>query len=435
MKLDPGSGSILSTISAPCPRQPGGAAPASPRWDAMTKLLVSMVVIIVIGALLVRFQTMIAPLVLAVMLAYLLRPLAALLAAKTGLAWRPAVALVYLGLLLLLGGLLAVAGLAILEQLEGLYGAVVQIASPDLPARLQGLLSHPLQLGPILIDLTRPIQIGPFLFDPNHINWQPFYAQVLTSIQPALGQAGGAITRLATKTAETVAWMLFIVVISFYLLAGSRRLSGPISDAVPAGYADDAQRLLGALRPIWNAFMRGQIILAIVMGLANGLAMGALGVRYAVVLGLLGGLLEFIPIVGPFILGATAVAIALFQPSNWMGLSPIVYALVVLGVAILLQQLENNFLVPRILGDSLNLSPVVIMVGAVIGADLAGVAGLLLAAPILATLALFGRYIYRKLIDVDPWAADPPPARLSGGPRPRRRPMVRQRPPSPERPC
>jgi predicted PurR-regulated permease PerM len=178
---------------------------------------------------------------------------------------------------------------------------------------------------------------------------------------------------------------------------------------VPAGYAGDAHRLVGALGPIWNAFLRGQVTLAIVMGLANGLAMAALGVRYAVVLGLLGGLLEFIPIVGPFILGTTAVVIALFQPGNWLGLGPVPYALVVLAVAILLQQLENNFLVPRILGGSLNLNPVVILVGAVIAADLAGIVGLMLSAPVLATLRLFGCYIYRKLIDLDPWDDPPSP--------------------------
>ena len=79
-------------------------------------------------------------------------------------------------------------------------------------------------------------------------------------------------------------------------------------------------------------------------------------------------------------------------------------------MAILLQQLENNFLVPRILGGTLNLNPVIILVGAIVAADLAGIVGLLLSAPVLATLRLFGRYVYRKLFDLDPWDDPPAPA-------------------------
>ncbi len=397
----------------PSPPKPGvpDYSAASPRWGALVKLLVSLVLVVLAGALLARFQAMIAPLVLAIVLTFLLRPAVAGLVARTGLTWHAAVSLVYLGLLALLIGLLAAAGIAVIEEAQELYGALAQIISPDLPTQLQHLLSAPVQLGPFLIDLTRPFTVGPFLFDPNRINWQPLYEQVLGAIQPGLRQLGVAITTLAASTAATVGWMLFILIVSFYLLFDSPRLAGSIEAAVPPAYAYDARRLMGGLAPIWTAFLRGQIILGIVMGFAVGLTMAALGVRYSLVLGLLGGFLEFLPIVGPVIAGGTAVVIALFQPGNWLGLSPVPYALVVLGASILLQQLENNFLVPRILGGSLNLNPVVILVGAVIAADLAGITGLLLSAPVLATLRLFGRYVYRKMLDLDPWP-EPAPAAL-----------------------
>jgi predicted PurR-regulated permease PerM len=170
---------------------------------------------------------------------------------------------------------------------------------------------------------------------------------------------------------------------------------------------------VGALGPIWNAFLRGQITLGIVMGLATWIVMWLLGVRYSVVLGLLAGLLEFVPVIGPFIAGAVAVLVALFQTANsagvtnYLGLNPLTHAIVVLIAAIILQQVENNFLVPRILGGSLGLHPVIILIGAVVAANLAGVIGLLLSAPILATLRLIGSYVYRKMFDQDPWP-DPP---------------------------
>jgi predicted PurR-regulated permease PerM len=390
-------------------RNPSGGVVASPRWGVFTKFLVALVAVAATGALLVRFQQLITPLVLAVAIAYLLRPLVAAVVVHTRLPWGAAVAVVYGVLLLLFATLLAVAGYAILQQLQDLYATVLNIAF-HWPEHWQRIMTAPVSFGPFAIDLSRPLEIGAFRLDLSQMNWQPIHSQVLGAIEPALGRTGVIIRSLATGTAETLGWSLFVLVASFYLLFDWRRIAPSIGWLVPAGYTGDARRLVGALGPIWNAFLRGQIRLAIVMGLANGLAMAALGVRYAIVLGLLGGLLEFIPIVGPFILGATAVAVALFQPSNWLGLGPLPYALVVLAVAILLQQLENNFLVPRIIGGTLNLNPVMILVGAIVAADLAGIVGLLLSAPVLATLRLLGRYVSRKLFDLDPWDDPPAPA-------------------------
>jgi len=207
-----------------------------------------------------------------------------------------------------------------------------------------------------------------------------------------------------------------VLAVAYYLQHDLKKIVPSIERFVPAGYASDVRRLADELGPIWNAFLRGQIILALVMGLVVGLTMFVLGVGYAPVLGLLAGLLEFVPIVGPLIAGTVAVLVALFQAGNWLGLPPLYFALVIVAASILLQQLENNLLVPRIIGGSLNLHPVVILIGAVIGASLAGIVGLLLSAPTIATVRLFGRYAYRKMFDLDPWgdvgpaAAPAPPA-------------------------
>ena len=136
---------------------------------------------------------------------------------------------------------------------------------------------------------------------------------------------------------------------------------------------------------IWSAFLRGQLLLAIVIFVVTSLVMTILGLRNALVVGLIAGALEFIPLVGPVIAGAVGVAVALFQPANPFGLSTVGYAVLVLIAFIAIQQTESNFLVPRIIGHSLNLHPLAVLIVAVMGATLAGVLGLLLAAPVLAT--------------------------------------------------
>jgi len=136
---------------------------------------------------------------------------------------------------------------------------------------------------------------------------------------------------------------------------------------------------------------------------AYGIVMSALGLQYSLVIAVAAGLAEFIPILGPLANGVTAVLIGVFQPSNWFGLSPPAYGAVIALAAIILQQLEAYVLVPRIIAYHLRLHPVLVIVGALVGASLWGIPGLLLAAPILATLRRIGGYLYAKMFDIPPW--------------------------------
>ncbi len=311
--------------------------------------------------------------------------------------------MVFLAVVVLLLSLFTALGLVLEQQAEGLYATVVDIIS-HLPEYLQAWTSQ-------------PIKIGPFPIDLSGFDLAPIYEQVISSARSILGQTGVLITTFFSRAFTFIGWLTFILVVAYYLLNDFHNL-GPSVDrmAVPS-YSGDIHRLRQELGVIWNAFLRGQILLAISMGLGTIVIMTLLGVRYSLVLGLLAGFTEFIPIIGPLIAGTVAVLVAFFQPSNWLGLSPLTYAAVVLLAAVLLQQWENNFLVPRILGRTLNLHPVLIMVGAIVGASLAGVLGLLLSAPMVATVRLLSRYAYRKMLDLPPFpdpAPGPPPAQRFG---------------------
>jgi predicted PurR-regulated permease PerM len=130
-------------------------------------------------------------------------------------------------------------------------------------------------------------------------------------------------------------------------------------------------------------------------------------VRYAFGIALLAGMARFVPYVGTFIAWATLAAVALFQGSNYFGLEQYQFAILVVVIAMLVDQIFDHLISPRIFGDTLGVHPAAILVAAIIAANLIGLVGLVLAAPVLATLSLVGRYITRKMLDVEPWPEEP----------------------------
>jgi len=138
------------------------------------------------------------------------------------------------------------------------------------------------------------------------------------------------------------------------------------------------------------------------VGTMTAVLMSILGVRNSIGLGVLAGVLEFIPIFGPWITAIVSVLVALFQETNPWGLTQVSYALIVLAAGILIQQIENNFLYPRVIGQSLALNPLVVLLAALAAGSLFGIVGLLLAAPVVATSRLCLGYLYWKTVGVDP---------------------------------
>jgi predicted PurR-regulated permease PerM/GNAT superfamily N-acetyltransferase len=369
----------------------------SPRWSTTTKLIVMLAVLAGIGYFLYRFQVLIMPLLLAVILAYTLNPLVAFLSERLRLSRTPAVLILYAFLILAFVGLLGGAGLLLQQQISGLLTGAMNIIN-GLPAWINSLG-------------TQPVVLGPFTLDFSSVN----AALLQDALLPAARDWIGSITQWATGAASDIAafigWAAFAFLVAFYLLHDIDALQRGLVGLVPQEYKRDAGRLFEELGPIWNAFLRGQLLLSLIMGVAVGVTTALLGVRYALVLGILAALAEFVPIIGANVVGVTAFFIAFFQPANWFGLSPIVYAVVVVAVAGLLQQLEGNFLIPRIMGGQLKLHPVIMIVGALVGFTLLGLPGLLLSGPIIATARVFGKYVHAKLLNLPPWPEKDEPNR------------------------
>lgn len=351
-----------------------------------------LLVAITIG-LLLRMGSLLIPVILAFVLAYLLHPLVSGLSRLTRFPRWLSVLLVYLVLILIVGGATTGAGFVITQQLIGLVRDLADL-SAQLPTFLENLSKTTLVIGPYAIDLSM-------------VNLEPLLGSLASAIQPLLSQTGALLASVAGATASLVGLILAVMLFAYYLLLDFGVMDEYLVRHIPEGYRPDFGRLMAATQQVWAAFLRGQLILGAVIGSVTAVVYAALGVRFALVLGLIAGILELVPTFGPIVAGVLAVLVALFQGHNALGLSPLGFALVVAGAAFLIQQLENNILVPRIIGESLNLHPMIILVGAIVGASMAGVLGVLLAAPVVGTGRLWLGYVYRKTVGLETWPAPP----------------------------
>ena len=167
-------------------------------------------------------------------------------------------------------------------------------------------------------------------------------------------------------------------------------------------YEDDVRRMGMQLSQIWNAFLRGQLIVFLITVAWYSLLLGVLGVKYFFLLALLAGLARFVPYVGPFVAWTTYGLVALFQ-TNHFNLLPFPYALIVVGCAWISDIVIDNFVSPRVMSNALKIHPAAVLVMVLVSASLFGFIGVLLSAPVLASIKLGFTYVIRKLMDLDPW--------------------------------
>ncbi len=364
---------------------------SSPKWGSSTKMIVGLSIVAILAALLVKFRNLIGPLILAFMLSYILYPITAWLSKVIKIPWRTAVTLIYLILFIILVSLFTLSGLAVVQQFQSLIAFIQNNVKnlPDIVAQLS----------------QRSYDLGPFHFSLANYDLATLTNQLLSALQPLLGKAGSLISSIATSAAVTIGWSLFVLVISYFLLADAGRVSGELVHIEVPGYQADLQRLSKELRNIWNAFLRGQLLIIGLVILVYSVLMAVLGVRFAIGIAVLAGFARLIPYIGPAVLWVTTILVTYFQGWNYFGLSPLQYALLVVALAFITDQIFDNIIAPRFMGQALGVHPAAVLIAAVIAANLIGLIGLILAAPTVATLKLFSSYVTRKMFDLDPWQA------------------------------
>lgn len=364
-----------------------------PHWSSSTKLTVSLLLLALGIYLLYRFSVVIGPLILAAVVAFVLSPLA---------NWFENRLNVRRGFASLLAYLVAIFILALIPL----------VIIPPLTAQSTGMnLDFQRILSQIESLLESRYTIGGYVIDVD-----TFFRQAFGSLKVVIEPFFGPTLGYAIEVISSLVWVVFVFVVSFYLIKDGKKLTAWLEGITPTEYKQDFTFLRGEINKIWSAFFRGQLILASVVAVIFTVVGFIIGLPFALAMGVLAGLLEFIPTIGHAIWLITASFLAFFVGSTWMPIPNWVFTLIIIGLHIIFQQFDLNYLLPRIVGRRVQLHPLVVILGVVAGALLAGVLGILLAAPTIATARVLGHYVFANLYDQDPFpetvAPDLPPPKV-----------------------
>jgi len=222
--------------------------------------------------------------------------------------------------------------------------------------------------------------------------------QASTSVVGSADVVLGGLVGQAAAVGGALTDTILILVISVYLLAGAPAMHENTLRVVPTRYRGVHEFVRTSAARVIGGYLRGQLTMSLVIGVLAGVGTGLLGLPYFVVLGVLAGLFELVPMFGPVLSAVPAVIVALFMP--W----PTVLWVILLFLVI--QQFESNFLGPRITGHAVGLHPLAALFALLVGFEVAGILGGLFAVPIAGVLWVLVSAAYSHFFAPEP--AGPP---------------------------
>lgn len=206
------------------------------------------------------------------------------------------------------------------------------------------------------------------------------------------GSAGSFFT-LAQNVFNNIVLFLASVIITFYLTFQKRGVESFLKVILPQNYEDPVVALFQRSKKKIGSWFRAQVFLGLIIGIIVSLTLLFLGVPYSLALGLVAGILEIFPVVGPILASIIAIFVALSQSAP--------LALYTLIAFVIIQQLENHILVPTIMSRIVGLNPIVVLISLLLGGKIGGLLGLILSVPTVVFLQEivenFSRYKGKRL--------------------------------------
>lgn len=353
----------------------------SNNWSMTFRYLTGVLVFAAFIAFLFYAHEAVNALVIAGFSAYLINPAVIFLVERTHMTRKQAVNFVYFSALILLVGI---------------------------PAALTPLLLNEAQIViQDLLDLTDQLQetfSEPFVFAGYVFHFEQLGESLNQIETTVLSPLPEELLQLLESTSVGVLWFLVILVSVHLFLSHWPRIRDWLINLAPPVYQGEMQELYRRIRQVWMAYLRGQIVLMFIVGIAFTIAWVIIGIPGALALGVIAGFLTLVPDVGPFLAYLLAVGVALLEGSNWIPLSNFWVAGIVTVTYLVLINLKGLWLRPYIMGRSVHMNEGLVFIAIMIATILEGIMGALLVVPLLATVAVAGEYLRRKVLGLPAFA-------------------------------
>lgn len=355
-------------------------------WSLPTRYLVLglLIVLGVVGLWYIR--SVLQPLIIAAFIAYLITPAVNYLDLRTRLSRRAAVNLVFFITIIFVVGVPA--------TMTSLFFAEIQRIISDIMNMINQVISWLATLRTFAGTTFSFAQVAEQLVQFRSTMLAPLTENVLTVLE---------------QTSLGALWVLVVLVAIYYFLSHWPNLRDGFIASFPTDNQAEIGQLYLRIRAVWMNYLRGQILLMIIVGVVFTLAWFIIGIPGALVLGLAAGLFTLIPDVGPFIAVVLAASVALLEGSTWWPSFPnFGVALIVISVYLVLIGIKNFWLRPFIMGRSVHMPEPLVFICIILATILWGILGALLVIPAVVSLAVIFNYLRRRALGMAPFV-DPDP--------------------------
>ena len=380
--------------------------PPSPPWSPQTKIAVSVGLVVFTVIIFWLSRDALPILAMAGIVAFLVAPMVRALHRRLHFPRWLALGIGYLVVLVVSLLLIAVLAVGITQSLadidvDGMENTVTGVAEWFVD-EAEGLVIFGISID--MTEITDPIRT----WLSEEATTGGVGGGIKIDADALQGLLGGAFNSVRTVTGLLTAMVmsaLITMMIAIYLNADSAKFYQWIHRTVPPGYERDAALLSDRTAGVWRGYVYGQLINSLITGVMLFSVLAFVGVQGAFLMGVIMMLLNMIPTFGPIIAAFPGIVAALVGGSTrWPDMNNFIFALVVAGIYVVVVQAQANIIAPKVMGRAVRLSPVVIMISLIVGFNVAGLIGALLAVPIVATIKEFISYAYAKVVDREPFA-------------------------------
>jgi predicted PurR-regulated permease PerM len=357
------------------------------KWSLSARYFTLGLVIVLLFFIGYEIRELFRPLILAGVISYVFYPLVMLMQRRFRLTRRTASNIVFF------------VSLALLILLPIILVPILVRQTTEISQDIQQSLSQAEQYFAV------PIYVGGIPIDLAGMIAQ--YKDSLTNPLTSISQNPVSLIR---NTSRSTLWLLIVVGAIYFFMTEWEVVREGLIRITPISYRSDVRKLYAQIKQVWMAYLRGQLTLMIIVAVTFIVVWTAIGLPGSLYLGLLAGLFSIVPDLGPIAATIIALAVALLEGSYWLPVNNITFGLIVVGLFIVLINVEHIWLRPYILGRSVQMNETVIFVAIIAAVILSGILAAFIIVPVLASLVVIWNYLHARILGLPPFQDEVPAA-------------------------